>query len=908
MTSLGSKQFRGAFFRKRYWALMRRSSMSLFIWPLVTAMAITAVWRIEYSRRDAELNTLKVRTLREAETLSNAYAKQLVRTLEKLDELTTLVEYGWEISTHTLRLENLAQRGMLSVNHFASFLIIDADGNNLTSTQPNTSGATFADRPYFRAHKADASKALKVSTPTIGRISKQKVIHVTRRITNPDGSFGGVVVVSVANDFFTPLSDDTVFGSAGLQAVVGDDGVERVSLIGGVLPPPRMTAIKVSASCLPKDLPRLISGSCFADGLSRYIGSTAFGTYPFNAVVGLSELDVMKPYLAQQHERRNLLLVISGVLCACCIFAISMTLVLRRRQEEAEEVRKAYRQATDNANEGFYLWRKLEDKNGHIIDFRLADCNARGAEFFGMKREELVGQTFFDLYGDSPHRDYVVAKYRQMYLQGSGEEDYEVPNVSLITCRWQHRKFLQAFEGLAVTTADISERVQHQQELAKLVVEDNLTGLPNRRWLTQSLPAMLAEAIRTNASVAVLFIDLDDFKRINDSLGHSVGDSLLRVVAERLRCAVRPGDFIARLGGDEFTIIMSGADDPEQLATLARRVLVAIAKPFFAGVEICVSASVGAAVFPRDGSDSETLLINADIAMYASKLAKGTFTQYSPQLDEVRQLRLATEHDLASAVQLDEFILYFQPRFCPSTPKVLGMEALVRWQHPTRGLVMPNDFIEIAECSDLIVQIGELVARKVAAQVLAWQNLGLTPVPVSFNVSRRQFTHGRVQSLIEQVLNETNIDPKLLQVEITESTMIGKDDRVGEQLVALSKLGIKTHVDDFGTGYSSLAMLQEFSLDVLKIDKGFTQALGKSPEGEVLFRAVATMGHALGMQVVAEGVETQAQLEFCLSAGCDEVQGFFFSQPVDADTAAGFLITHENLAVTETLDVKNWVF
>lgn len=886
---------------KRYRVLLRRSWLLLLIWPLMTALAITAMWRIEYSRRDMELDTLKMRSLREAETLSNAYAKQLVRSLEKLDELTALVEYGWEMSGRTLRLEDLARRGMLTTDHFASFLIIGADGNNLTSTQADALNFNYADRPYFKAHKADVSRELKVSTPTIGRISRKKVIHVTRRITNVDGSFGGVVVVSVANDFFTPLSDDTVFGETGLQAVVGNDGVERVGLIGGVLPTPPLTALKTTASCLPNDLPKLIDGNCFADGHNRYLGSTPFGTYPFSAVVGLSEQQVLKPYLSQQNERTRFLLILSGLLGVGCIFAIVMTAIMLLRRNESEEVRKAYRQATDNGKEGFYLWRKVENKQGLITDFKLVDCNERGAEFYGIKKADLLGRTFLDLYGDTPHRHSMVAKYRGMYQQGVGEENYQIPDASLISCKWQHRKYLRTFEGLALTTADISEQVDHQQELARLVVEDNLTGLPNRRWVTQNLPDFLGDAERTKSLVAILFLDLDDFKDVNDSRGHSFGDSLLRAVSERLRCSVRPSDFVARLGGDEFTIVMPCTNDGEQVEALAQRVLSAMTEPFLIGdVEISVSASVGAAVFPKDGLDTETLLKNADIAMYASKITKGAFTLYSHQLDEARQARRSTELDIANALKNDEFVLYFQPRFRPTTREIVGMEALIRWHHPKRGLVMPNDFIPIAEGSELIVQIGEVVARKVALQVQAWQKLNLTVVPVSLNVSRRQFNHGRVKLLMEQVLNDTGIDPALLQVEITESTIMGENDQVGEQLVALSKLGIKTHVDDFGTGYSSLAMLQEFSLDVLKIDRAFTQALGKSPESEVLFKAVVTMGHALGMDVVAEGVETQAQLDLCSLTGCDEVQGYFLSRPIDANAAARFLTKHSLPLVSQS--------
>ena len=874
----------------RYSSFFRRRWKLLLVWPVATTLAIAAIWHTEYSRRDADLSMLKARSLREVETLSNAYAKQLVRTLEKLDELTALFQYSWEASGRTLKLEELAKRGILTKDHFASFLVIDAEGNNLTSTQANTSNVTFADRPYFVAHKASAGRDLAVSTPTIGRISKKEVIHVTRRITNNDGSFGGVVVVSVSNDFFTPLSNDSVFRTSGLQAVIGDDGAERVGLIGGRVYMPPLTAIKNTAACQLNGLPKLVAGTCFADGLSRYLGASSFGAYPFKGVVGLTERDVFKPFLAQQNERAAFLLIITAVLGAAGVFAMGMTIALRLRWDEAEEARSAYRQATDNGKEGFYLWRKLEAKDGSIRDFRIVDCNERGAEFYGMSKSALLGSTFLDLYGNSPHRNAMVAKYTNMYIQGSGEEDYEIPPSSLIKCKWQHRRYLRTFDGLALTTSDITTQIEHQQEMARLVVEDNLTGLPNRRWLTQNLPAILEGARVAACGAAVLFLDIDDFKDVNDSRGHSIGDALLKAVAERLRQSVRPGDFVVRLGGDEFTLVMPSVGDGAQVEAFAQRVLHAIATPFeIADEQLSIGVSVGAALYPRDGEDTETLLKNADIAMYASKITKGTFTLFSAHLDEKKQMRISTERDIAAALKNDEFVLYYQPRFAPVSGVVVGMEALIRWHHPKRGLVMPNDFIPTAESSDLIVQIGSVVARKVAIQIQDWQKRGLVVVPISLNVSRRQFNQGRVQSLLEEILDSTGIDPGLIEVEVTESTMMGDTKHVGEQLVALANLGIKTHVDDFGTGYSSLAMLQEFSLDVLKIDRAFTNALGKTPESEILFKAVTTMGHALGMNVVAEGVETQEQLDLCILAGCDEVQGYFFSKPVDAERASKFL-------------------
>ena len=539
------------------------------------------------------------------------------------------------------------------------------------------------------------------------------------------------------------MSNDSVFRTSGLQAVIGDDGAERVGLIGGRVYMPPLTAIKSIEGCQLKDLPRLVAGACFADGLSRYLGASSFGAYPFKGVVGLTERDVFKPFLAQQNERATFLLIITAVLGAAGVFAMGMTIALRLRRDEDEEVRSAYRQATDNGREGFYLWRKLEAKDGSILDFRVVDCNERGAEFYGMSKSALMGSTLLDLNGKSPHRDAVVTKFTDMYIQGSGEEDYEIRLASLIKCKWQHRRYLKTFDGLALTTSDITTQIEPQQEMARLVVEDNLTELPNRRWLTQNLPAILERARVTASGAAVLFLDIDDFKDVNDSRGHSIGDALLKAVAERLRQSVRPGDFVVRLGGDEFTLVMQGVGDGAQVEAFAQRVLVAIASPFdIADEQLSISVSVGAAIYPRDGVDAEALLKNADIAMHASKITKGTFTLFSAHLDEAKQTRISTERDIATALKNDEFVLYYQPRFASASGVVVGMEALIRWHHPKPGLVMPNDFIPIAKTSDLIVQTGSVVARKVAIQIQGWQKRGLAVVPISLNVSRRQFNQG----------------------------------------------------------------------------------------------------------------------------------------------------------------------
>ena len=649
-------------------------------------------------------------------------------------------------------------------------------------------------------------------------------------------------------------------------------------------------ALRASAECLPGAQPTLISGGCFSDNQSRFVASTAFGSYPFKAVVGLSEREILLPYLKQHNERRRSLVVTSGLIAISCFFALIFTALVIVKRAEASEIRKAYRLATENGKDGFYLWRKVENDEGVVCDFQLVDCNERGAELYGLTKKELVGSTFTDQYGESPYRDFMVSSYRSVYEKGHGEDDIEVPSQSLIKAKWLHRKYVKTFEGLAVTHSDIGDKIAVEHEMSRRVIEDSLTGLPNRYWLMQNLPVMLNEAVRATSRLAVLFLDLDDFKNVNDSRGHSTGDELLRTAAQRLRASIRPDDVVARFGGDEFIIIMRDVIDEIQVVSLANRIIETFKKPFLVNDgENLVGTSIGIAIFPKDGNDTEALLKNADIAMYAAKVNKGGFRFYSHELYATRQARLTMEQDILRALKADEFVIYYQPRMRPATREIVGMEALVRWIHPTRGVVPPNEFIRIAESSELIVQLGEVVASKVAWQIKRWLASGFAVVPVSINVSARQFSNGKVHTLIATILNETAIDASLLQVEITESAMMGDDDEVSLQLSALDKLGVKTHVDDFGTGYSSLAMLQKLSLDVLKIDRAFTATLGKKPESEILFHAIVSMGHSLGMEVVAEGVETQAQLDLIIKLGCDEAQGFFFAKPMPAAEASHWM-------------------
>jgi diguanylate cyclase (GGDEF)-like protein len=389
----------------------------------------------------------------------------------------------------------------------------------------------------------------------------------------------------------------------------------------------------------------------------------------------------------------------------------------------------------------------------------------------------------------------------------------------------------------------------------------------------------------------LLFVDLDDFKNVNDTLGHAAGDEVLRSVAARLQSVLRPSDSVVRLGGDEFTVILEPIVHDADAARVAVRIEEAMRQPFeLSRGTISLGASIGISLYPRDGEDAEALLKNSDIAMYRAKAeGKGHHRFFEPGLFESLKARLDTERALAKALEEDQFLLVYQPRVSTGNGELRAMEALVRWLHPERGLVPPSEFIPLAEQTGLIVRLGALVAERACAQIARWRAQRLPLVPISINVSSRQFAEGGMADAIADCLARHGVPPDLLEVEITESSMMGENADVLASLAGIRKLGVKLLVDDFGTGYSSLSQLQRLDMDGLKIDRSFTAELCRTTEGDVFVRAIVSMAHALGMNVVAEGVETTGQLRVLQSLSCNEVQGYLISRPVAAVEVPGLL-------------------
>ncbi len=441
------------------------------------------------------------------------------------------------------------------------------------------------------------------------------------------------------------------------------------------------------------------------------------------------------------------------------------------------------------------------------------------------------------------------------------------------------------------TGKDITERMQTQERLHHLAHHDILTDLPNRMLFMDRLEHALSRARWAGRLVAVLFLDMDRFKIVNDTLGHDVGDRLLQAFGRRLRACVREGDTVARHGGDEFVIVLEDIAAVDDVPATARKILDALAPPFqIDGRELFVTSSIGISLHPNDGRDAPTLLKNADAAMYRAKdMGRNTYQFYSADMGAKAFERLTLETSLRHALRRKEFLLYYQPQVDMDSGRIVGVEALLRWQHPDLGLVLPGDFIPLLEDTGLIVPVGEWVLQTACTQAKAWQRAGLPPVRLTVNLSARQFAEPNLTDTVARILNEVDLDPAFLELEITESVIMQNAQATIDTLAALGNMGVRFAIDDFGTGYSSLSYLKRFSINTLKIDRSFVRDITTDPDDAAIITTIVAMAHNLKLNVVAEGVETEEQLAFLRAGGCDGFQGYLFSRPVAAEKLARLL-------------------
>jgi diguanylate cyclase (GGDEF)-like protein len=481
---------------------------------------------------------------------------------------------------------------------------------------------------------------------------------------------------------------------------------------------------------------------------------------------------------------------------------------------------------------------------------------------------------------------------------------------SRATYQWLQAIMLSAAPALLGLGTALSMRIFQQRRRADdrvhhIAFHDDLTSLPNRLMLNQRLDLALSQHRRTGSKLAILFMDLDRFKVINDSLGHEVGDVLLRQVADRLRAQSREGDTVARMGGDEFVVLIENRENLNDISACARRLVEELSAPYLLGKKDChVTLSIGISVFPSDGSDSQALLKAADVAMYRAKeMGRNNFQYYLPSMNVHTLERLELESDLSRALERGEFLLHYQPKVQIATGLITGTEALLRWKHPVRGLVPPLDFISLAEETGLIVPIGEWVLATACAQNKLWQDMGLTKLGISVNLSARQFSDSMLLVKLTRIIHASGLDPSSLELEITESVVMSDGECAVEVLEQLKSIGVRIAIDDFGTGYSSLGYLKRFPIDTLKVDRSFIRDIPADSGDKKIAQAIIAMAHALRLEVVAEGVENAEQLKFLRAQHCDAVQGYFLFRPLPVDEATDALKVNRRRCVA-SLKIK----
>jgi diguanylate cyclase (GGDEF)-like protein/PAS domain S-box-containing protein len=536
------------------------------------------------------------------------------------------------------------------------------------------------------------------------------------------------------------------------------------------------------------------------------------------------------------------------------------------------------------------------------LDGVIIDCNATFAGMLGFPRTELVGLSMSMLYANASEAEELTALLRSAGTLNSVEVELRRADKRVL---WVLANLVLVGDSISgvvhATVVDISDRKRAEEQIEFHAYHDVLTHLPNRKLFTDRLRHGLMRAKRNNKTVAVMFIDVDHFKTINDTLGHTAGDELLLEMARRLRECVRDDDTVARLGGDEFTIILSELRHPEDAVGVAQKILAAVQEPLTIGaMPIVVSASIGIALYPEDGHDPESLLRNADSAMYRAK-EEGRNT-YQLCTDEMKQRaleRLSVESRLRSAVHDQQLILAYQPQINLVTGRAIGVEALVRWNDPVRGIVEPASFIPIAEESRLILPLGEWVLRTACKQMKEWQDRGAGPIRIAVNLSARQFQQHDLVDMVRSALDESSLGPSSLDLEITETTAMQNAEATVDTLHALRALGVGISIDDFGMGYSSLNYLRRFPLSAVKIDRAFVNDITSNDGDAAIVSAVIGMARSLRLRVLAEGVETAEQFAFLRSRECDEAQGYYFSRPIGPEDMTRMLIDRRSVAVRE---------
>jgi diguanylate cyclase (GGDEF)-like protein len=819
--------------------------------------------------------------LRDAQRTGHSFTlvfeENVLRSIDELDHLLFYLRRSIEARQGSTDYNTILHTTDFPQDIIVQVSIIDAHGIMRASTagpQPAPS-MDLSDREHFRAHLNTDEDKLFISKPLIGRVSGRWSIQLSRRFSNADGSFGGVVVASLDPEHFTKFYDRVDLGSSGTISMIGDDGVVRAA--GGQSGGLTMGQDIRGSELFAQIQSGLNSGFELRDpvnGRIRLISIRKVKGQPLWVSVSLDKGEALAgSWLSFRIDSAAGLLLTLAILAA-------MELMLRT-EAGARQKSEQLELTLESISQGIMLVTK---------DLEIPIINRRCGELLKLPDEVIDNPPRFDELADQRNSALhsIAAEIAKAASEPSDQSSGE-PQASISECAMADGTVLEVRNGrlsdggFVQTFTDITKRVNAEADIVRLASEDSLTGLLNRRGFRAALARIRDEETADPSEPAqikysILFLDLDRFKVINDTLSHRMGDLLLEEVAKRLRATLRSTDVLARFGGDEFAAIVRHVKSRSALADVANCLIRAIGEPCeLGGYRILTSASIGIAVGPEDAADADDLVVAADLALNAAKeRSRGGYQFYQSSMTKELNNRRQIELELGEAIERNELQLYYQPIVNLRRNVVTGFEALARWHHPTRGLVPPSDFIPVAEDTGLIVRLGEWALNEACRSVAK-----LSPdLKVAVNLSPVQFSAPDLVDVVQRALLQSGLAPNRLELEITERLLLDNNEHVISMLRRLRDLGVGIALDDFGTGYSALSYLRKFPLDRLKIDRSFVLGLAEGPEQVAIVQAVLSIANALSMKVTAEGVETADQRDFLKALGCDDAQGYLFSRPV----------------------------
>jgi len=760
-----------------------------------------------------------------------------------------------------------------------------------------------ADRDYFVRLRDDAQVGLVISKPVLGRVSGQWGIVIGRRCNKPDGSFSGVAYAVIFLSQFRDMFAGVALGPRD-GITLRDPDLAMVARFPELTGPNQGVGNKTVSAEFRENIQRDPNHGTYVahtgiDGILRLVSYRRTSAYPGYIIVSFAVDD----YLREWRKEATKLALMAAMFCLTTLAGGLLLWKSWRRQEQDTTMLGILARVFSNSNEAIIV------TDG---DNRIIAANAAFTQLTGYAEEEVLGNNP----GLLKAGNTAPETYRQMWaeLTAKGAWQGEL---------WDRRKNGESYPkwlSIAVVRdaagkvsnyigsfVDISERKASEERIRHLALHDALTGLPNRYSLNEQLAQALAFAQRNKKPLALLMIDLDRFKDINDTLGHQTGDKLLIQVAERLGQSVRSSDIVARLGGDEFVVVLTDIDAPAAAAHVAAKIVAAISEPYLLDdTALRTSPSIGICIYPDDAVDGNDLVKKADVAMYHAKSrGRSNYQFFTDEMHASAVARMALETDLRRALEQQQFLLHYQPQLDLRSGALVGVEALVRWQHPQRGLVSPLEFIPLAEETGLIVPLGDWVLSEACRQLQAWRAKGIAHIRMSVNLSASQFLDAALPQRIRRILADAGLNGADLDLEVTESMSMASPAETIAVMKTLTADGLSISIDDFGTGYSSLAYLKLFPVSTLKIDRAFVQHIETNANDAEICDVTVLLAHKLGFDVVAEGVETEAQLKYLLSIGCEKIQGYLISKPLAADLAEDFIRNNPTMSGLGTIDLWN---